>query len=94
VSEHLDKAKKALEQAKIVHAELVERSEGSGDDSVKSLIVDYSELMEAARTQAALAQADALERMAFLQECSVGLRQVTERYKPKVAAHDPSRGYV
>lgn len=65
---HLDKAKGALEGVRIIHDQLEERR-GSDKDSLKELELQYLDLLQIARTQAEVASAEFLERIAIALEC-------------------------
>lgn len=90
---HLQKAQGALAAAKLLKEQLDARTEGNGDETPKTLLAEYLDMMQAAQVQAAVAQADAMDRLAFLQECQLGLRQIGERYKSQTG-HKPQAGYV
>lgn len=59
---HLDKAKGALDGVRIIHDQLEERR--TDPDSLKELELQYLDLLTIARTQAEVAQAEYLERIA------------------------------
>lgn len=79
MSEHLDKARRALEAASPLAPDFYE-DDSLGEQQQNDLT--YRSLLRVAEVQAQLAQADALERLAFLKECQLGLRPAGERYKP------------
>lgn len=73
-SEHLDKARGAMDAARRVHDQIEQRRARRED--VVELEVQWVDLLGIAKTQAEIAQAEALERIADLLDARLPIREL------------------